>query len=181
MNRGARFKKRPYFFLLSLALLFSCAGISSIKESGTARSIQNVPFYPQEMYQCGPASLAGVLNFWGVSSSPEEIAAEIYSRSAKGTLNVDLVLYAGKKGLKASHYGGGVEDVRGKIDSGFPLIVMVDYGFWVYQRNHFMIVHGYTETEIIAHSGREKGIHIPLDRFLKSWEKTRYWTLLVTK
>ncbi len=181
MNRGAGSKKRPYFFLLFLALLFSCAGISFIKESGTARSIQNVPFHPQEMFQCGPASLAGVLNYWGVSVSPEEIAAEIYSRSAKGTLNVDLLLYVEKRGLKASQYRGGVEDLRRRIDSGYPLIVMVDYGFWVYQRNHFMIVLGYTDTEIIAHSGRDKEIRIPLHSFLKSWERTRYWTLLVTK
>jgi hypothetical protein len=43
-----------------LLLLFSCTGLSPNRESKTARLIKNVPFYPQEDYQCGPASLAGV-------------------------------------------------------------------------------------------------------------------------
>ena len=167
--------------LLLIAFLTSCAAVPSVRESGPSRSIEDVPFYPQEMYQCGPASLAGVLNSWGVSVSPEEIADEVYSRSAKGTLNVDLVFYAERLGLKASHYRGSIEDLRKKIDSGFPLVVMVDYGFWVYEQNHFMTVLGYDGTGVVVHSGKERGKHVPLGSFLKSWKRTGYWTLLVTK
>ena len=133
------------------------------------------------MYQCGPASLAGVLNYWGVSSSPDEIAKEIYSRSARGTLNIDLVLFVKRKGLTAGHYTGSVEDLKKRIDSGFPLIVMVDYGFWAYEQNHYMTVFGYSDAGIVAHSGKEKEKQISWGSFLRSWEKTKYWTLLVAK
>ncbi|MDO8724317.1 MAG: C39 family peptidase [Syntrophales bacterium] len=40
--------------------------------------IENVLFFLQETYQCGPASLAGGMHYWGVEASPEEIAEEIY-------------------------------------------------------------------------------------------------------
>ncbi len=69
-----------------LPLLFSCAGVPDVRESTAPRIIENVPYYAQEAYQCGPASLASVLNYWRVGVSPEDIAAEIYSESAKGTL-----------------------------------------------------------------------------------------------
>lgn len=177
---GVPMAGRLFFLFLVLSFLSSCPGTTPIKESRPARIIENVPFYPQEIYQCGPASLAGIFNFWGIRVSPEEIAGEIYSRSARGTLNLDMVLYAERKGLKAHQYRGSLEDIKRKIDSGYPLIVLVDYGFWVYQRNHFMIVFGYQDDGIRVHSGRESDKFVPLKDFLKPWEKTRFWTLLIT-
>lgn len=153
---------------------------SSTKGSEAFRVIQNVPFYPQKAYQCGPASLAGVLNYWRLPVSPEVIAKEIYSQSAKGTLNVDLALYAREKGFKATSYSGSVEDIRKKIDSGFPLIVLVDYGFLVFQQNHFMVIIGYGEEGILVNSGKHQHQFIPYNSFLKTWEKTKFWTLLIT-
>jgi len=142
--------------------------------------IQNVPFHPQEEFQCGPASLAGVLNHWNINVSPEEIASEIYSKSAKGTLNIDMVLYVEKTGLKARQYRGSFEDVKTKIDSGYPLIVLVDEGFLIYQKNHFMVVIGYGAEGILANSGREQRKFIPVKEFLRSWERTKFWTLWIT-
>jgi ABC-type bacteriocin/lantibiotic exporter with double-glycine peptidase domain len=170
----------PAFLLLIPALLCFCVKVPTVKGPETLRLIQNVPFYPQETYQCGPASLAGVLNYWGLPVSPEVVAVEIYSPSAKGTLNVDLVSYAQEKGFKATPYSGNVEDIKKKIDSGLPLIVLVDYGFWVYQQNHFMVILGYNEEGILANSGREQHKFISLRSFLKTWERTKFWTLLIT-
>lgn len=166
-------------FILILFFLFLFSGTPYVKESRVVRIIDNVPFYSQEIHQCGPASLAGILNYWGIRVSPEEIAAEIYSKSAKGTLNIDMILYAGKKGLKATQYEGSFEDIKRNIDLGHPLIVLVDYGFWVYQQNHFMVVFGYNENGIIVHSGKDRHKFIPLNDFLKSWKRTKFWILLI--
>jgi ABC-type bacteriocin/lantibiotic exporter with double-glycine peptidase domain len=91
-----------------------------------------------------------------------------------------MVLYVEKKGLKAIQYQGSFVDVKRKIDSGYPLIVLVDYGFWVYQQNHFMVVLGYQENGIIVHSGKDRHKVIPLEDLLKSWERTKFWTLWIT-
>jgi ABC-type bacteriocin/lantibiotic exporter with double-glycine peptidase domain len=151
-----------------------------VSESKAVHIIENIPFYPQEVYQCGPSSLSGVLNYYGVDVSPEDIAQQIYSASAKGTLNVDMILYAEKKGLTAHQYESSFQDIKSKVHSSHPLIVMVDYGFWIYQRNHFMVVVGYNEDGIIANSGREQFKFIPLRDFLKSWKRTEFWSLLIT-
>ena len=174
-----------FWWSLSILLLFlswfvSCAGVSPSNNTQPLRMIQNVPFYPQEEYQCGPASLAGVLNHWNINVSPQEIASEIYSKSARGTMNIDMVLYVEKIGLKARQYRGSFEDVKTKIDSGYPLIVLVDEGFLIYQKNHFMVVIGYGGEGIFANSGREQGKFIPTKEFLRSWKRTKFWTLFIT-
>ncbi len=169
-----------YLLPLILPILFSCAGPLRVEPSQPLQSIENVPFYPQERYQCGPASLAGVLNYWDVNTSPEAIATEIFSESARGTLNADMIFFAERENLAARQYRGSLEDIRTKIDSGYPLIVLVDDGFWIYQKNHFMVVIGYNSDGIIANSGKTQRKYIPNKSFLRSWKRTNFWTLSVT-
>jgi len=181
-DAGKRLPLRGASLLLVVLLssFYSCAGPSSDLSGQPARVIDGVPFFPQEEYQCGPASLAGVLNFYGWKVSPAEIAAEIFSRQARGTLDMDMVFYARKKGLKAEKYRGTFEDLQGQINSRRPLIVLIDQGFWVYQSHHFMVVVGYDERGIIANSGKEERKFISRDSFSKTWEKTKFWTLRIT-
>jgi ABC-type bacteriocin/lantibiotic exporter with double-glycine peptidase domain len=157
-----------------------CAGAAARQAGGApVHVISNVPFYPQKKDQCGPASLAGVLGFRGVAVSPDEIAAEIYSPTAGGSLDSDLLRYAVKKGLRAERYRGGPEDLKAQIGRGNPLIVLVDYGFLSYRAHHFMVITGYDDHGVIANSGTDRSKYIPMGDFLKSWEKTGLWTLLI--
>lgn len=168
-----------YLFFALLLFLFSCAASRNVVESGAACMIKDIPFFPQEIYQCGPAVIAGVMHYWGTEASLEAIAEEIYSSSAKGTLGLDMVLYARRKGLKAVQYEGNITDFKKNIDLGYPLIVLVDYGFWIYQQNHFMVVVGYNRDGIIVNSGKDQHKVISANNFLKTWKKTDCWTLLV--
>lgn len=166
---------------ITLALLFSCASPHFVPEHQGVHLISNVPFYPQEDYQCGPASLASVLSYWNRNADPEEIGKEIFSKPARGTLTIDMVLYAQKSGLHAQQFSGNMEALRSSIDSFQPLIVLVDYGISAFQRNHFMVVTGYTNDGVIVHSGKEQNKFLPEKNFLAAWKKTGYWTLLIKK
>ena len=168
------------FSLLLFFFLGSCASLPPAKDSGAAKLIAKVPFFPQEAYQCGPASLAGVLNYWGVGVTPEEIARAIYSQTARGTLDLDMVFYGEKKGLKAAQYSGSAEDIKKNIDAEIPLIVLVDEGVWAYQKHHFMVVVGYGDQGLWANSGSEPQRYYPWAPFLKTWAKTKNWTLRFT-
>lgn len=170
----------PFLSFLVL-FLFSCGGGPYLKAPESAHIIKRVPFYPQESYQCGPASLAGILSYWGEKIAPDDIASAIYSQSARGTLDIDLVFYAQRKGWNARQYAGSLPDLRRNIDASRPLLVLVDHGFWVYERAHFMVVVGYDDEKgLIVNSGREQHKYIPLDRFMNTWKRTKFWTLLLT-
>ncbi len=166
--------------ILLISLLISSCSLHSVSEPlKEFNFIENVPFFPQEEYQCGPASLAGVLNYNGLNISPEEIAREIYSKSVRGTLTIDMALFAEKKGFSVSQYSGSLNDIRKNIDSKIPVIVMIDTGIFFVQQNHFMVITGYNEDGIVANSGREKSKFIPEKKFLSMWEKTNFWTLKI--
>lgn len=167
-------------FLIILFFAYSCSNVY-IKPQSNSKIIDNVPFYPQQEYQCGPASLASVMNYHGLAVTPGEIAADIFSKSAKGTLNLDLLIYARKKGFNAIHYSGSMEDIRANINVGYPVIVLVDYGFLFYQQNHFMVVIGYNDDGLIVNSDLLEGQFVDSKRFLSAWGKTSYWTLLIKK
>lgn len=168
------------YSLLQIILFFFCScSTVSVQFDSNSILINKVPFYPQNDYQCGPSSLAGVLNYWGKGVTPDDVAKDIYSASALGTLNIDMVIYANKTGLYALQYAGNWDDLKKNINNGYPLIVLVDYGFSVYQANHFMVVVGYNDNGVIVNSGKAERIFIDKEKFLKVWKKTNYWTLLI--
>ena len=172
------------FCLCALLSLNGCATAQGTAPQGRVARIE-VPFFPQEDFQCGPAALATVLNYWygkaGTAKglTPEEIVADIYSPSARGVLGIDLELYARKEGFLTQQVAGTVDALKSSIDKGIPAVVLVDYGFSVYQRNHFMVVKGYTDSALLVNSGRRENELIANGDLLKVWKKTGYWMLLV--
>ncbi len=166
----------PFFYILIIIMIYSCSTVS-VQLNSKPIIIDNVPFYSQEAFQCGPASLAGIMNYWGIKISPEDIAKAIYSKSARGTLTIDMVLFANKNGLYAQQYEGGIDDIKEKIDRGYPLLVLVDLGFYLYKAYHYMVVIGYNNEGIIVNSGNKERLFIDKERFLNMWKKTNYWTL----
>ncbi len=157
----------------------SATGTQSAGGHPDLRLIDTVPFFPQEQYQCGPAAMASVLNYRGLAITPEEIAREIYSKSARGTLNFDMIFFAQKKGLQARQYSGSLEDLKKNIDQFNPLIVLVDYGFLAYRKDHFMVVVGYDSGHVMVHSGKDRFKPVPNEDFIGPWKKTKFWTLLI--
>jgi predicted double-glycine peptidase len=144
-----------------------------------------VPFFPQETFQCGPASLATVINYWytktgaAKSVTPNAIAQEIYSPSARGVLGMDMERYARQHGFQTEQIAGSLNKLKESIGRGIPPVVLVDYGFSLYQKNHFMVVKGYSADGLLVNSGGEENKFIANEELLKVWEKTGYWMLLI--
>jgi predicted double-glycine peptidase len=167
-----------------MSLLSNGCGATQ-KVSGERLTVIEMPFFPQETFQCGPASLATVINYWygkagaAKSLTPDAIAGEIYSPSARGVLGIDLEVYARKQGFQARQIAGTIDELKNSLDKGIPPIVLVDYGFSLYQRNHFMVVKGYSDSALVVNSGRKESERIANEDLLKVWGKTGYWMLLV--
>ncbi|MGD8688119.1 MAG: C39 family peptidase [Syntrophobacterales bacterium] len=170
-------------FIVYVSLLSSCS--TGAKELEIARPsqaalIKDVPFFPQLDYQCGPASLAGVLNYYGDTVTPGEIAEAIYRQKIRGTVSLDMVLYARQRGFDSKWYEGSTDDIVRAVDSGSPLVVMIDLGFSLARAYHYMVITGYSSQGVIANSGTTPQKLISWERFMSQWERTHNWTLLVT-
>lgn len=165
-------------------LLFLCACASSPTAlPDGSKMLAGVPFFPQEDYQCGPAALATVMNYWYIRQGGterigvDEITEAIYSPGARGVLPSDLENYPKKRGFSAQQFRGSMGDIRDHIDRGIPLILFVEYGLSFYHVNHFLVVTGYTRDGIIVNSGRRESETVANSDLEKVWKKTGYWAL----
>ena len=145
------------------------------------RYIEGVAFVEQEKNWCGPASLASVVGFWGKPESQGTIAEKVYLKSARGTLTVDMEGYASKLGFWSSAYEGSVEDAKEKLSMGIPLITLQkSKKYFFVSKNHYLVLLGYDDKRrcFIAHTGRKENEIIPYKKFIKSWKRADFWTLV---
>lgn len=173
--------------LLVLFMMMGCASGASksmaVSQAGLSSFVyvEGVPFYSQTEYQCGPASLAAVLNYWGRAVSPEEIAETIYIPRLKGSLNLDLWRYAMDQGLDARIHRGSLQDLEMELLQNRPVIAFLNLGYRFYPVGHFLVVVGLDPQQgaVIVNSGKEKDKRIPYKKFLAAWKKTQYWSLWI--
>lgn len=175
-------------FALILAFLASCGPAvltTSGERAGGTVLLPGVPFIGQDDFQCGPASLATVINYWNRLRGSEgrvtakSIVDEIYSPTAKGVLGMDLELSAQRHGFSTEQYSGSIADLRRLIDKATPAIILVDLGIGVFQTGHFMVVTGYTSKGVVANTGRVENELFTEGKLDSIWKKTGYWTLVV--
>ena len=160
------------FFILLALLLASNA---------LALEIEGVPFIRQDSQFCGPASLASVMTFYGSPADQKTIGAAVYSEKLQGALITDLEKYARQKGFETKSGRGTAEELKAELDRRQPVIVLVDLGFWVVSKPHYLVVIGYDGEGFTAHDGYTPKNRYPYDRFGAIWGKMGNAYLLVFK
>ena len=142
--------------------------------------IRRVPFYPQEQYYCGPASLAMALAWSGLSLTPDEVAAQVYTPGRQGTFAPDIIAAARRNGRLAVEVRE-LDDVLAELAAGHPVIVFQNLRLSVFPQWHFAVAIGYdlNERQLILRSGTTERMVMPLDAFENTWRRAEYWALVV--
>jgi hypothetical protein len=138
-----------------------------------------VPFFPDNTDQCGPATLASILTYWGISSEPRTLKDEIYLRRLRGTLSLDLLLAAQSRGLQVVGSGGTLDRLKAELAADRPVIALLNLGWTLYPQGHYVVVTGYDEQRqgVYVHSGLARDVFVPYALFLVNWEKAGRWML----
>ncbi|MFQ5840720.1 MAG: PA2778 family cysteine peptidase [Candidatus Methylomirabilales bacterium] len=175
----------PALVLLA-ALLTACATTAPAISRGrgparAARYVQGVPFYPQEENYCGPATLASVLGYWGIPVTQAEVAREVYLDRLKGTLSIDMLLYAERAGLRARMLKGNLALLRASVDRGRPVVALLNLGSRLVPAWHYVVVVGYDDTSatLITYSGRDRDRAYSYGAFSRAWARAAFWALVV--
>ncbi|MGZ3794533.1 MAG: cysteine peptidase family C39 domain-containing protein, partial [Bdellovibrio sp.] len=87
-----------------------------------SHEIKNVPFISQSSGQCGPATLAMVMNWTGLNVSPEELSTSVMTPAFKGSLQQDMITAAQRKGLIAAPIQG-LDALLNEITADHPVII----------------------------------------------------------
>ncbi|TAN61711.1 peptidase C39 [bacterium] len=176
-------------FVILLLALYACSApgrgvvISDLRQNpGAGRVIDNVPFFPQSDYMCGPAALASVMGYYGGNDGISDVARQVYQERLKGTLPIDLAIYAKERGFEVNYYSGGLDDLKEKLSAGVPLILFLNLGFKSYPVGHYITALGYNDNlkVVLAHSGIVKEDVFTYKKLLDAWQKTGFATLHLT-
>jgi ABC-type bacteriocin/lantibiotic exporter with double-glycine peptidase domain len=108
--------------------------------------VAGVPFIEQDSQNdCGPAALAMVLRYWGLTVGIEDVAAAARPASAagRGMRAGELRDYARARGLDAFVVKGEPADLRAQIDRRRPLIVGLAQSTGGTIAGHYEVVIGF--------------------------------------
>ncbi|MBI5556313.1 MAG: PA2778 family cysteine peptidase [Deltaproteobacteria bacterium] len=142
--------------------------------------LADVPFFPQEEYQCGPAALAMALGWSGIQAGPADLAGEVYTPSRQGSLQSSLIAAARRHG-RVAYPIAGLDHLHAELSANHPVIVLVNRGLSWFPKWHYAVAVGYDgpAEEIILHSGKVQNDRLSLRVFNNIWARGEYWGLLV--
>jgi tetratricopeptide (TPR) repeat protein len=142
--------------------------------------LTEVPYFAQDAFQCGPASLAMTLNAAGIAVTPEILKPELYLPDLHGSLQVEMLAASRRHGAVAYQLAPELNDVLREVAAGTPVVVLQNLAFAWYPVWHYAVVVGYDldNAEIILRSGPEKRQVLPMRTFEYTWARSGYWAMV---
>lgn len=143
--------------------------------------LDQVPFYPQELYQCGPASLAMMLEAQGLSASPDELKDLVYLPGRQGSLQVELVAAARSHGMVVYTLDGSLQALLTEVAAGHPVMVMQNLRFSWWPQWHFAVVTGFdgNRRNIILNTGTSESHEEAVEVFMATWNRAGNWAAIM--
>lgn len=146
-----------------------------------AYRISDVPLVEAHEGWCGPAALAAVLRFHGDDARAAEIADDIYLADRRGALNLDLLVWARRRGYEASAGEGSTVALMQTVVRDRPVICMIRRRGPLAGRNHFIVIRGYEDSgEVwLADTGDDREVRVAAADFERDWSSCGRWMLVV--
>lgn len=142
--------------------------------------LQDVPFYSQEQYQCGPAALAMVLTYAGVPRTPFDLTDQVYLPQRNGSLQPEMLAATRRAGLLAYTLDPEPDALLHELAAGHPVVVLLNLRFDLFPQWHYAVLIGYdlTSREVFLRSGVDRRLVMKLDDFDRSWSKAKRWAFV---
>lgn len=178
-------KSLPWLMLAGSLLLGGCVAPQTAvmrKAAVVAPPVQlQVPFFPQEDYQCGPAALASMLSWSGQSLTPEQLVPEVYVPGRKGSFGVEMVAATRRHGRLMYPLAPTMEGILTALAQGYPVLVLQNNGLSIYPLWHFAVVTGADRSKetLWLNSGRTQQMPLSFSVFERTWARAGYWATLV--
>ncbi len=146
-----------------------------------AAELTEVPFFPQERYQCGPAALATVLTYSGFETEPADLVDAVYVPEKQGSLKPEMRAAARARGAVAYPLDGRLETVMREIAAGHPVLVMQNLALDWWPRWHYAVAVGYDmgRDHVILRSGRSERRLTLMPTFERTWARADRWAQAV--
>lgn len=145
--------------------------------------LAEVPFYPQEDYQCGPAALATLLGASEVQVTPEQLVPRIYVPQKRGSFQIELIATTRKYARIPYVIDPNMNHLLDELDKGRPVLVLQNLGFKNKPIWHYAVVNGYDplRRELYLRSGTEPRKVVSMSWFYRTWRLAGLWAFVSLK
>jgi tetratricopeptide (TPR) repeat protein len=142
--------------------------------------LTEVPFFPQDEYQCGPAALATALAHVHVPVTPEDLVSQVYIPARKGSVQIEMLAAPRRYGLVSYALAPRYADVLREVAAGTPVVTLQDYGLGPLKLWHYAVVVGYDREkgELVLRSGEKRRLTMPLEVFEYTWKDSGRWAMV---
>ncbi|WP_240935963.1 PA2778 family cysteine peptidase [Billgrantia bachuensis] len=170
---------------LWLMILTGCASTPRLAES-TERAlprqalVDGVPFHSQREYQCGPASLAMILNHSDVDVAMESLIPQVFIPGREGSVQPEMLATVRRHGRIPFVLENSFDALLTEIAAGQPVVVMQNLSLPTWPMWHYAVAIGYdldTE-EMTLHSGEEAERIESFRRFDATWARSDRWAFV---
>lgn len=146
----------------------------------TRAQVADVPLIRQNAFNCGPASIAMVMQWAGADVTQDQVAALAFSPGAGGTYTADMIGSSRRLGQLAVEIGT-FDQLLAEVAAGHPVIVFQNLGLGVAPVWHYGVVTGYgfARDEVYLNSGQEDQMVMPFAVFERTWRRGDSWGLVV--
>lgn len=182
---GRRGFRSSHFLVLGLLLLGCGTGPEAViadrpDDLPSRAAVADMPLIVQADFYCGPASLAMVHQWAGLTVTQAEVAEQSFTPGAKGTYLADMAGAARRRGQLAVPISG-FENLLAEVAAGHPVIVFQNLGLKIAPRWHYGVVVAYDlDADLIElNSGQHERMVLPLRLFARTWARGDNWALAV--
>jgi tetratricopeptide (TPR) repeat protein len=178
----------PGVLFVALAMLLgACATPQSDRLLATASAFPQpveltaVPFFPQDEYQCGPASLAMLLNWSGEAVEPSALTPQVYLPERHGSLQLEILAAARRHGRIPYVLRPELESVFAELAAGHPVLVLQNLALDWHPQWHYAVAIGFDlpRAEVLLRSGTEARLAMPLRVFERTWARAEHWAVVI--
>lgn len=170
---------------LIMLVLAGCAttprlGKTTLNELPRQGLVEGVPFHAQRDYQCGPASLAMVLNASGTPADVDSLIPQVFIPGREGSVQPEMLATVRRQGLIPFRIDGTLDALLREIDAGHPVVVMQNLSLPAWPLWHYAVAIGFDLDEqlLTLHSGMEARRIESFKRFDATWARSDRWAFV---
>jgi len=143
--------------------------------------LDDVAFFPQVKYQCGPAALATVLNYSNVDVVPDSLIDKVFIPERNGSLQIEMVATARSYGKLTYPLEKQLKALLTELAAGNPVLVFQNLALSIWPQWHYAVAVGYDldSAELILRSGTYREHRLSLATFERTWQRGGYWAYII--